>query len=165
MNFQCETNRRIRTTVPINSALCTQRRPSERMDWLWPRRAVRSCCSSLKIQLLFGVTVGEVLINEGCYDNNAYLFGDLYIPSRMRQPTNSTQVIKRPGFDILLIKSLYGTRQAGKIWGMPSIENLFVSTFNEALPIHAYNISYTISTLSSCAMSSMILSSPLIDLS
>lgn len=54
---------------------------------------------------------------EGCDINNVYLFINLYIPIRMRKPTDSSQQIAFPGYDCLLINSLYGARQSGKIWG------------------------------------------------
>lgn len=69
------------------------------------------------IRLFLGVSASEDLITEGCDVDNAYLFGNLDIPIRMKQRIKSTLVLARPGHDVLHLKSLYGARQAGRIWG------------------------------------------------
>ena len=53
---------------------------------------------------------------EGADIDNAYLYGNLDIPIIVEQPTDSSQQLARPGYLCELIRSLYGTRQAGEIW-------------------------------------------------
>lgn len=81
------------------------------------------------IRLFFSVVASEDLQIEGCDIDNAYLFGLLDIPIRMAQPTDSSQVLAMPGHDVLLIKSLYGAKQAGCIWGQTLHEKLCSMNF------------------------------------
>lgn len=69
------------------------------------------------LTLFLGVSASEDLITERCDVDNAYLFGDWHTPTRMQQPTNFARTIAKPGNDVLLIKSLYGTGQAATFWG------------------------------------------------
>ncbi len=52
---------------------------------------------------------------EGAGINNVFLYGELYLPIIMQQPTDSAQQPAKPGFREL-VKSLYVTKQASEIW-------------------------------------------------
>ena len=67
--------------------------------------------------LLFNYAAAENLDVEGCDGDNAYINGFIDIPIVMAQPTNSSMQLSMPGHACLLVKSLYGARQAGRIWG------------------------------------------------
>jgi len=69
------------------------------------------------IRMLIAIAAGDNLVLEGADVSNAYLYGDIDIPIIMEQPTNSTQVPAAPGHVCKLMKSIYGTKQAGEIWG------------------------------------------------
>lgn len=82
-----------------------------------PEELYAPVASHESIRSLLCITAIEDCDVEGCDVDNAYLFGDLDIPIRMKQPTDSSCVIVQPGFDCLLLKSLCGARQAVRIWG------------------------------------------------
>ena len=69
------------------------------------------------IRMLYAISAAFNLILEGGDVNNAYLYGFLDTPIYMKQPTDSTGRERYPGMVCLLLKSIYGARQAGKIWG------------------------------------------------
>ena len=48
---------------------------------------------------------------------NAYLYGDMDFEVIMEQPTNSSGKEAMPNYLYLLQKSMYGLKQAGRIWG------------------------------------------------
>lgn len=52
------------------------------------------------IRMFLTFTTREDIEEEGCDINNTYIFGDLDITIRMRQPTDSTQVAY-PGYDCI----------------------------------------------------------------
>lgn len=57
------------------------------------------------------------LFVEGADVDNAYLYGLLDRPIIMEQPTDSSGIPKHPNHVCLLLRSLYGAKQAGEIWG------------------------------------------------
>lgn len=69
------------------------------------------------IRMLLAVAAALGLRVEGSDVSNAYLYGLLDIPIIMMQPTDSSGIERFPGMVCLLRRSLYGARQAGKIWG------------------------------------------------
>lgn len=69
------------------------------------------------IRALLAVAASKNCFLEGYDVDNAYLFGNLDVPIRMKQPTDSTGIPAKEGHDCFLVKSLYGAKQAGKIWG------------------------------------------------
>ena len=69
------------------------------------------------ILLLFNYSAAEGLDVEGCDVDNAYVNGFIDIPVIMEQPTDSSRRLAMPGYVCLLVKSLYGARQSGRIWG------------------------------------------------
>ena len=69
------------------------------------------------IRLLIAIAAAENAQLEGADVSNAYLYGELDIPIIMQQPTDSSQKPAMPGYHCRLHKSIYGTRQAGEIWG------------------------------------------------
>lgn len=48
--------------------------------------------------------------------DNAYLYGTVYVPIVMEQPTSSTVVVKKPNHVCELATSLYGPKQSGMLW-------------------------------------------------
>lgn len=56
----------------------------------------------------------QSLIAEGADVDSAYLYGDMYIPVIMKQPSNSSETPKHPGKNYLVVKSLHGTHLAEK---------------------------------------------------
>lgn len=90
------------------------------------------------IRMMLSLTAGEDLNTEGVDVDNAYLYAKLDIPTIMTQPTNRSSIIEKPGMVCLLLMSLYGTRQAGHIWGSVIHNDLLksgfkVSTFDRRL--------------------------------
>jgi len=69
------------------------------------------------IRLVIAFAASQDLLLEGGDISNAYLYGDLDITIFMEQPTNSTQREAVPGHVCAVDKSIYGTKQAGNIWG------------------------------------------------
>lgn len=69
------------------------------------------------IRLLLAFAAGEGHIIEGADIGNAYLYGDIDVPIIIEQPTDSYGIETFPGMVCLLLKSLYGLKQAGEIWG------------------------------------------------
>ena len=69
------------------------------------------------IRILICFAASQNLILEGADISNAYLYGNLDVPIIMEQPTDSSQIEARPGYVCKLVKSIYGARQAGEIWG------------------------------------------------
>lgn len=69
------------------------------------------------IRMLITIAAEDNLILDGADVSNACLYGDIDIPIIMEQPTNSRQVPAAPGHVCKLLKSMYGTKQAGEIWG------------------------------------------------
>lgn len=69
------------------------------------------------IRILFSVAASEDLYIEGGDVGNAYLYGDIDVPVYMEQPTDSTGLPLHPGLVVQLLKSMYGLKQAGFIWG------------------------------------------------
>ena len=68
------------------------------------------------IRSLLAVTAGErEKMLEGADIYDAYFYGELDLPIIMHQPTDSIQKPPKPGFVCELVKSLYGTKQAGEI--------------------------------------------------
>ena len=70
---------------------------------------------SIRMLLACAAAEPETTI-EGADIDNAYLYGSLDVPIIMQQPTNSSQKPAMEGYVCELVKSLYGTRQAGEIW-------------------------------------------------
>ena len=69
------------------------------------------------IRVLISCSAGErKTFIAGADVRNAYLYGKLGIPIIMEQQADSNQQLLRPGYFCELIRSLYGTRQAGEIW-------------------------------------------------
>lgn len=66
--------------------------------------------SNETIRLVIELTEYKELEVEGCAVDTAYLFGDLDITIRMRQLTNYSMIVSKPGCDVLFIKYLYGAR-------------------------------------------------------
>lgn len=69
------------------------------------------------IRMFFTKVAAEDLEAEGADVDNAYLYGSMDRPIIMKQPTDSTGIPKRPGYVVILKKSIYGAKQAGEIWG------------------------------------------------
>ena len=69
------------------------------------------------IRMLLAKVAATDLCLEGLDIANAYLYGDMDIPVLMQQPTDSTGILERPGYAVLVYKSLYGGKQCGSIWG------------------------------------------------
>jgi len=70
-----------------------------------------------KIRMMINFAAAEGLILEGADISNAYLYGGMGVPILIEQPTDSSQLEARPGYGALIMKSIYGVRQAGKLWG------------------------------------------------
>ena len=69
------------------------------------------------IRYLIAISAAENSTLEGADISNAYLYGNLDVPIIMEQPTESSQLPAMPGYVCKLVKSIYGARQAGEIWG------------------------------------------------
>lgn len=68
------------------------------------------------IRLFFTKVAAQYLKVEGADVDNAYLYGDLDKPISMKQPSDSSGKVHYPGQVCLVVKSLYGARQASDIW-------------------------------------------------
>lgn len=84
------------------------------------------------IRMLMAIAAQLGLILEGGDVSNAYLYGSMDSPITMEQPTDSTGKQARPGYVCLLRKSIYGARQAGKIWGTVLHEALLSWGFKQS---------------------------------
>lgn len=82
--------------------------------------------------MLIAYAAANKILVEGASISNAYLFGNLDIPIIMGQPTDSSQKQKYPGNVCRLIKSIYGAKQAGKIWGSLLAKTLKKWGFNDS---------------------------------
>ena len=69
------------------------------------------------IRMLIALAALLDLILEGGDISNAYLNGWLDVPIIMEQPTDSSGREAYPGMVCLPLRSIYGARQAEKIWG------------------------------------------------
>lgn len=69
------------------------------------------------IRMLLAKVAAQGLILEAADVANAYLYGDLSKPVTMEQPKDSSGVQQKPGHVALVVKSLYGHKAAGQIWG------------------------------------------------
>lgn len=67
------------------------------------------------LRMLLALGCDEEVILEGVDVDNAYLYCKLDIPITMEQPTDSSQILARPGMVSVIFMSLYGTRKAGLI--------------------------------------------------
>lgn len=84
------------------------------------------------IRMLLAKTAAQDLILEGADVANAYLYGNLDTPIIMQQPTDSTGKEAYPGYVCSLLKSIYGARQAGEIWGSVIHSSLLSWGFNQS---------------------------------
>lgn len=66
---------------------------------------------------------------EGADIDNAYLCRQLDKPIIMKPPSDSFGKVRYPGYVCLVVKYLYGARQAGKIWGTDLHKNLLKWNF------------------------------------
>ncbi len=94
------------------------------------------------IRMLLAIAAAQNLTLEGADISNAYLYSDLDISILMEQPTDSTKRHAMPGHTCKLNKSLYGTKQAGEIWGSlldKSLKSLGFANSNYDDRIYLYN--------------------------
>ena len=84
---------------------------------LEPATTYAPIASNEAIRSLLSFAAGEGHLIEGADISNAYLYGNLDVPIIMQQPTDSKGTELAPGQVRLLVRSLYGLRQAGEIWG------------------------------------------------
>lgn len=73
------------------------------------------------------------LIFEGADISNAYLYGDLDAPVKMELPKDSSREPEKEDHVNKVIRSLYGYRSEGKIWGNV-IQNIFTSWWLREFP-------------------------------
>lgn len=85
------------------------------------------------IRILLAYAAARRLIVEGGDVSNAYLFGDIDCPVYIEQPTNSTGLKERHGYVCQLLKSMYGIKQAGRIWGSLLLTTLQRWNFQQAV--------------------------------
>lgn len=105
------------------------------------------------IRLLLQLIASEDLKAEGCDVDNPYFFGDFDIPIRIKQPTNSSMILSKPGYDIFLIKSLYGALQAGKIWGNEVHNKLInINFFQSKIDPHLYYFTHNSDFIIPCVV-------------
>ena len=69
------------------------------------------------IRLILAYAASKNLIIEGGDISNAYLYGEIDKTIYMDQPTTSSGKTRKPGYVCKLLKSIYGVKQAGNIWG------------------------------------------------
>ena len=69
------------------------------------------------IRLVMNLSASEGLHLEGCDVDKAYVSGLIEIPIVMKQPADLSQKLAWTGYASLLVRSLYGARQAGRICG------------------------------------------------
>jgi len=69
------------------------------------------------LRLILALSAYGNLILEAGDIANAYLYGTLNVPIIIQQPTNSSGLHRYPDMDCVLLKSMYGLKQAGEIWG------------------------------------------------
>ena len=69
------------------------------------------------IRLILAYAASQNLIIEGGDISNAYLYGEIDETIYMDQPTNSSGKTRKPVYVCKLLKSIYGVKQAGNIWG------------------------------------------------
>lgn len=77
------------------------------------------------ICLFIVIPTEHVLITEGAYVDNAYLYRDIEdgIIILMHQPTNSSSILAKPGLVYRLRKFLYGLKQGATCCEMESTSN------------------------------------------
>lgn len=84
------------------------------------------------IRLILAISAAEDLIVEGGDVDNAYLYGSLDVPIYMEQPSDSSGIVENPELVCKLLKSMYGLRQAGHIWGSLLVRTLKEWGFTES---------------------------------
>ena len=98
-----------------------------------PTSTYAPVASHESIRLLLGLAAHEHLIVEGGDVSNAYLYGKIDFPVIMEQPTNSSCKEAMPNHVCELLKSMYGSKRAGKIWGSLLCETLLSWGFKQSL--------------------------------
>lgn len=83
-----------------------------------PHNTYAPVASHKAIRLLLAFAADNRLIFEGADVGNASLYRHINVPIIMQQPTNSTGRKAYPGMVCLLLKSSYGLKHAGEIWGL-----------------------------------------------
>lgn len=69
------------------------------------------------IRMLLGITSAYDLLLDGSDVDSAYNFGMMYGPILMDQPTDANGIARSSGCVCLLVRTHYGVKLAGKIWG------------------------------------------------
>ena len=82
-----------------------------------PTNFFASVASHDSIRILLSIAASENIVLREVDVSNSYLYGDMDFPIIMQQPTESSQREAKPGYACKLKKSIYGTKQAGEIWG------------------------------------------------
>lgn len=75
-------------------------------------------------RIALSIAVVEKLIVEGGEIENSYLYGDLDLDVYMEKPTDSSGIQAKTGWICKFLKSMYGLKKAGKIWGSMLLSHL-----------------------------------------
>ena len=70
------------------------------------------------IRIILAIAAAEGLLVEGGDVFNAYLYGKMDIPILIDQPQTLPQQKSDRVMAVCLLESIYGTKQAGKSWGL-----------------------------------------------
>ena len=89
-----------------------------------PHTVYAPVASHEAVRILLAVAASNDLIVEGGDISNAYLYGDIDVTIYMEQPTDSSCQLEFPGMVCKLLKSIYGLKQAGHIWGSLLMQSL-----------------------------------------
>ncbi len=117
MGIENETSRRQRKEVHGKAHCCLRGGRQQAYVDYDPTDIYAPVASHDSIQVPLAIAAAQNLTLEGADNSNAYLYGDLDISILIEQPTDSTKRHAMPGHVCKLKKSLYGTKQAGDIWG------------------------------------------------
>ena len=120
------------STKHLHKARCVVRGDLQRpgVDFN-PENLYAAVALHVSIRTIIALAAGRRLIIEGADISYAYLHGKIDVPIIIVQPRDSRNEELHPGKVCLLLKSMYGLKQAGSIWGSTLIVQIIAWGFKQ----------------------------------
>lgn len=123
-------NRRWRT---MHKARCVVRGDLQSPGvYFGPGNLYAPVASHEAIRIIHAIAAAFGQLVEGGYVSNAYLYGKMDVSMIIDQLTDSSGTKERPMYAYLLLKSMYGTKQARNIWGSLLVTTLTTWGFQQS---------------------------------